>query len=65
VSAHAAGVLLEHPVGGVGEIELAEELGRARFCLAAAQAAQTYGGLLREAISDLLEPRGDASRAYT
>jgi hypothetical protein len=25
---------------------------------------ETYGGLLREAITDLLEPRGDASRAH-
>src|SRR5262249_12424768 len=39
-AAHAARVLLEHPVGGVGQVELPEELGGPGFCLAAAQAAE-------------------------
>jgi hypothetical protein len=38
--AHPARVFLEDPAGGIGEIELVEELGRPRPRFAAAQAAQ-------------------------
>ncbi len=39
---HPARILPEHPVGGIGEIELVEEVGRPRPRLAAAQPVAIY-----------------------
>ena len=39
-AAHAAGVVLDQPAGGVGEVERLEQLGRARLRVGAAQAEQ-------------------------